>query len=71
MLPGVCAQDQMKTPEFVNVTVVQVVAEEVHETETAGDGTVEEELLYNFFLLKLWFAVTVALSGRSPISIRN
>lgn len=53
MLPGVCAQDQMKTPEFVNVTVVQLVAEEVHETETAGDGTVEEELLYNFFLLKL------------------
>ncbi|KAF4797962.1 Nuclear receptor subfamily 2 group E member 1 [Turdus rufiventris] len=53
MLPGVCAQDQMKTPEFVNVTVVQLVAEDVHETETAGDGTVEEELLYHFFLLKL------------------
>lgn len=53
MLPGVCAQDQMKTPEFVNVTVVQLVAEEVHETETAGDGAVEEELLYHFFLLKL------------------
>lgn len=47
----------MKTPEFVNPIVVPLqsplVAVEVHETKTAGDGAVEEELLYHFFPLKL------------------
>lgn len=43
----------MKTPEFMNPTVVPqqspLVAVEVHETKKVGDGAVEEELLYHFF----------------------
>lgn len=57
MSPRVCDQAQMKTPEFVNpIMVLQqspLVAVEVHETKTVGDGVVEEELLYVFFHLKL------------------
>lgn len=52
MLPGLCAQVQMKTPEFANPIVVLqqslLVAVEVHETKTVG--AVEEELLYHFSL---------------------
>lgn len=43
----------------------------VHATSTVGDGVVEEELLYHFFLLRLWSALITALSSRSQLGVRD